>query len=111
MDAALLNQASTSATTGINSQDTYHVAIGGQYRLHPDWLLNTGFAYDSSMVKDEDRTLSLPVGSTYKFVGAQWQVRPTIALGPGYEFVYVGDLSSRKIAGPWRDRSAANSRT
>jgi long-chain fatty acid transport protein len=101
IDVALVNQASASATTAINYQDTYHVAIGGQYRLNPDWLLNTGFAYDSSMVKDEDRTLSLPVGSTYKFgLGAQWQVRPTIALGFSYEFVYLGDLSISQNRGP-----------
>ena len=94
VDVALVNQASTSATTAINYQDTYHMAIGGQYRLNPDWLLNAGFAYDSSMVKDEDRTLSVPVGSTYKFgLGVQWQVRPTIALGFSYELSYSGDLS------------------
>ena len=109
IDVALVNQASASATTAINYQDTYHVAIGGQYRLNPDWLLNTGFAYDSSMVKDEDRTLSLPVGSTYKFgLGAQWQVRPTIALGFSYEFVYLGDLvclaKSRALGGTGQRR-------
>jgi len=64
------------------------------------------------MVKDEDRTLSMPVGATYKFgLGAQWQVRPTIALVFCYEFVYVVICLYRKIEGPWRDRSAANSRT
>ena len=33
-------------------------------------------------------------------VGAQWQVRPTIALGLCYEFVYVGDLSVSQNRGP-----------
>ena len=101
VDVTLVNQASTSATTAINYQDTYHVAIGGQYRLKPNWLLNAGFAYDTSMVKDVDRTLSLPVGSTYKFgLGTQWQVKPKIALGFSYEFVYLGDLSVSQNRGP-----------
>jgi long-chain fatty acid transport protein len=101
VDVALVNQATASATTAINYQDTYHVAIGGQYRLNPDWLLNAGFAYDTSMVKDEDRTLSLPVGSTYKFgLGAQWQVRPTVALGFSYELSYSGDISVSQNRGP-----------
>ena len=53
------------------------------------------------MVKDEDRTLSMPVGATYKFgLGAQWQVRPTIALVFSYEFVYVGYLSVSQNRGP-----------
>jgi long-chain fatty acid transport protein len=40
--------------------DTYHVGIGTQYRLNPEWLLNGGFAYDSSMVSAANRTLNAP---------------------------------------------------
>ena len=40
-------QNSPSLTTTTNYNDVYHVAIGSQYRLNPEWLLNGGFAYDS----------------------------------------------------------------
>lgn len=101
VDVSLVSQTTVSAATAINYQDTYHVAVGGQYRLNPAWLLNGGFAYDSSMVKDQDRTASLPVGTTYKFgMGVNWLMRPNIKLGFSYELSYMGDLSVSQNRGP-----------
>jgi long-chain fatty acid transport protein len=105
VDVMLVSAATTSATAVINFQDTYHVAIGGQYRLNPDWLLNGGFAYDSSMIKEQDRSFSLPVGATYKFgAGAQWQYSPAIKLGFSYELTYIGDLPISQNRGPLAGR-------
>ena len=82
-----------SLTTNIPYQDTYGVRAGARYRLTPAWLLNTGFAYDTSMVKDVDRTLSLPIGATYKFgLGAEWQPTEKYTVGLNYELTWVGDL-------------------
>jgi long-chain fatty acid transport protein len=84
----------TSLTTTSNYNDTYHVGAGTQYRLNPEWLLNGGFAYDSSMVSAADRTLALPVGATYKFgLGANWLMNPKVKLGFSYELAYMGDLA------------------
>ena len=94
VDVNLVSQdANISTTATIPYQDTYHIAIGSQYRLNQDWLLNGGFGFDSSMVKDQDRSLSLPVGAVYKFgMGAQWQFSPTTRLGFSYGLAYIGDL-------------------
>lgn len=90
---------STSLTTNVPYQDTYHVGAGGRYRLNPAWLLNAGFAYDTSMVKDADRTVSLPLGETYKFgLGAQWQATEKYDVGFNYEFTWGGDLSVTQAA-------------
>ncbi len=84
----------TSLTADLNYQDTWHGAFGAQFRASEQWLLSAGVAYDSSPVTDEDRTLSLPVGETYRFgLGAQWQVSPVVNLGAAYEFLWAGDLS------------------
>ena len=83
----------TSLTKNLNYQDTWHGAIGAQYRASEKWLLSGGFAYDTSAVKDEDRTLSLPMGQAYRFgLGAQWQVSKAINLGAAYEFMWAGDM-------------------
>ena len=82
-----------SLTTNIPYQDTYGVRAGARYRVNPQWLLNTGFAYDTSMVKDADRTLGLPIGATYKFgLGAEWQATEKHTVGLNYELTWVGDL-------------------
>ena len=83
-----------SLTTKSKYDDTYHVGIGSQYRLNPEWLLNGGFAYDSSMVSNANRSLALPTGATYKFgLGANWLKSPKVKLGFSYELAYMGDLS------------------
>jgi long-chain fatty acid transport protein len=94
-------QNSPSLTTNIDYNDTYHGGIGTQYRLNPEWLLNGGFAYDSSMVSAANRQLALPVGATYKFgMGADWLMNQNLKLGFSYELAYSGDLSVSQNRGP-----------
>ena len=94
-------QNNPSLTTTTNYNDTYHVAVGTQYRLNPEWLLNGGFAYDSSMVSAANRSLALPTGATYKFgMGANWLMSPKIKLGFSYELAYMGDMAVSQNRGP-----------
>jgi len=93
--------ASPSLTTAIDYNDTYHVAVGTQYRLNPEWLLNTGLAYDSSMVSAANRSVALPVGATYKWgLGANWLMSEKVKLGLSYEVSYMGDLAIDQNRGP-----------
>jgi long-chain fatty acid transport protein len=71
-------------TTSINFQDTYHVALGNRFRINPSWLINTGFAWDSSMLKDQDRSVSLPIGQQFRF-------------GLGTELQASSSLTSRSV--------------
>lgn len=90
-----------SLTTDIDYQDTYHVAIGNRYRLNQAWLINTGFAWDSSMTKNNNYTVSLPVGQAYRFgIGAEWQASPKLNVAFSYEFTYGGDLPVNQNRGP-----------
>ena len=90
-----------SLTTNIDFDDVYHVGFGSQYKLNPEWLLNSGFAYDSSMVSAAHRPLALPTGASYKFgLGAYWLKSPTVKLGFAYEVAYLGDLAVSENRGP-----------
>jgi long-chain fatty acid transport protein len=94
-------QLNPSLTTTSNYDDTYHVGVGSQYRLNPEWLLNGGFAYDSSMVSAANRSLALPSGATYKFgMGANWLKSPNVKLGFSYELSYIGDMAVSQNRGP-----------
>jgi len=82
-----------SLTKELDYQDTWHGAVGAQYRVAENWLLSAGFAYDSSAVNDANRTVALPMGETYRFgVGAQWQVSRAITLGAAYQLAWIGDM-------------------
>jgi len=92
--------ASPSLTTTSNYNDTYHVAVGTQYRLNPKWLINSGLAYDSSMVSAANRSLAMPVGATYKWgLGANWLMSEKVKLGFSYEVAYMGDMSVNQNRG------------
>jgi long-chain fatty acid transport protein len=83
----------TSLTADLDYQDTWHAAVGAQYRISENWLLSTGFAYDSSAVDDANRTVTLPMDETYRLgLGAQWQVSQAISLGAAYELAWIGDM-------------------
>ena len=84
----------TRLTKELNYRDTWHGALGGQYRVSEGWLLSAGVAYDSSAVNDANRTVALPMGETYRIgLGAQWQVSQAISLGAAYQLAWVGDMS------------------
>jgi long-chain fatty acid transport protein len=93
--------ATPSLTTSINYQDTFHVALGNRYRVTEAWLINSGFAWDSSMLKDQDRTVTLPIGQQFRFgLGAEWQANPKLNVAFSYELAYGGDLPVNQNRGP-----------
>ena len=77
----------------LNYQDTFHGALGAQYRASDKWLFSGGVAYDSSAVDDEQRTVTLPMGQAWRFgVGAQYQLTEKLNMGAAYTFMWGGDL-------------------
>jgi long-chain fatty acid transport protein len=95
----------SSLTLDRNYKDTWHVAVGAQYRVADPWLLTAGVAYDSSMVDDEDRTPDLPLGEAWRFgLGARYDRSKNLALGVGYTFLWSGDLDMDVNRGPLAGR-------
>jgi long-chain fatty acid transport protein len=93
VDVGVDSATPTSLTANLNYQDTWHGAIGAQYRASEKWLLSAGVAYDSSAVSDANRTLSAPMGQAYRFgLGAQWQISEKVNLGAAYEFMWGGNM-------------------
>lgn len=82
-----------SLTTNLNYDDTWQIAAGMQYKVSPEFLLSAGFAYDSSMVSDGNRTVSAPVASQYRYAfGGQYQWNEHIRTGLAYEFLWMGKM-------------------
>lgn len=81
-------------TADLNYEDTWHVAVGAQYKLTETWQLTGGVAYDSSAVDDASRTVTMPMGEAWRFgAGVKWQVSDAINLGAAYEFLWAGDMA------------------
>ena len=80
-------------------KDTWHTALGVQYRPTEQWRLNAGVAFDSTPYKDQsDVALSLPTGDEWRFgTGAQYQLTPASNIGFAVEYLH---MQSGKVATP-----------
>ena len=82
-----------SITTDLDFKDTWHGALGAQYRINDPWLLNFGIAYDSKFQDGSDVSPLLPINSSWRFgVGTQHQVSKTFFWGVAAEYQYGGTL-------------------
>jgi long-chain fatty acid transport protein len=80
-------------------KDTWHTALGVQYRPAEEWRLNAGVAFDSTVYKDQsDAALTLPTGDEWRFAtGAQYQLSQASNIGIAVEYLH---MQSSKIQSP-----------
>ena len=84
----------TSVTKNLEYKDTWHVALGAQYRYSEPWLVNFGMAYDS---KFQSGTVSplLPVNDAWRFgAGAEQRLSKNNFWGFAGEYIYGGTLDT-----------------
>ena len=78
-----------------NWKDTWKFAAGVHYRPVDKWLLQLGFAYDTSPVDKEDRTPDMPIDRQIRYAtGAQYKWSDRFSTGA--QFVYA-DYGKAKI--------------
>lgn len=72
-------------------KDTWHGAVGVQYRPTPQWRLNTGVAFDSSPYESQsDVALTLPTGDEWRFgTGAQYQITQASNIGIAVSYLHM----------------------
>jgi long-chain fatty acid transport protein len=94
------NTLSSSTTLDANFQDTWHTALGARYRLDPRWSVSAGFAYDSSPVRNSDRSIVLPLDRQYRYaLGVQYDLRKDLTLGAAYEYLDAGSAPVDQTGG------------
>jgi long-chain fatty acid transport protein len=88
-----ITDTSVNTTTNLDFKDTWHGALGAQYRMSDPWLLSAGVAYDSAMLDDKQRNPVMPVGDTWRFaLGGQYFWTPKVTLSGAYELAWSGNL-------------------
>jgi len=82
-----------SLTTNANFDDTWHVALGAQYRISEPWLLNFGVAYDSAFQDSASVSPALPANAAWRFgVGVDNQASKSFNWGVATTYAYGGTL-------------------
>jgi len=111
VDVGINSSNPTTLTTSSDYNDTWHVALGVQYRpaMETPWTFSAGVAYDSSAVDDDKRTVTFPMGEAWRFaLGVQYAVNPAMTVGFAYELVWGGDMSVDQQRGPLAGRVAGD---
>lgn len=92
LDTVPVSTARGSLSAPLGFKDTYKVLAGVHYRLRDDWLLQTGFGWDSSPLDGSDRTTALPIDQQLRFAfGAVHDLTDDIDLGLNFVYVNLGD--------------------
>ena len=65
------------ATLPRNWEDTYHYAVGADYRLDRHWTLRAGVAYDTDPTDAKDRTADMPMDEQYRYAAGFDYLRDT----------------------------------
>ena len=88
-----------------NWKDTYKLAGGLHYRPTQPWLLQAGFAWDSSPVDAKDRTADMPMDRQFRYaVGTQYQWSERLNLGANFTYADYGKakINSNNLKGDYR---------
>ncbi|HCB5520628.1 TPA: outer membrane protein transport protein [Salmonella enterica subsp. enterica serovar Poona] len=72
-------------------KDSWHAALGVQYRPTEQWRLNAGVAFDSTIYQlQSDVSLSVPTGDEWRFAtGAQYQMTPQSNIGFAVSYLHM----------------------
>ncbi len=101
IDVSIDSDTSTTATQDLGYDDTWHFALGAQYRIDEPWLFSIGAAYDSSPADSaKKRTPALPFDRQIRFgTGLQYELNSNVTLGTAYEYLDLGDANINRTGG------------
>lgn len=81
-------------------KDTWHGAVGLQYRVTPIWLLNVGVGYDSIFQDTVSIPVAIPGNSAWRYgIGSQFEASKCVDVGVAFEYLYGGtmDVNSHSL--------------
>jgi long-chain fatty acid transport protein len=101
IDVSIDSDTSKSATQDLGYDDTWHFALGSQYRIAKPWLLSIGAAYDTSPADSaKKRTPAMPFDRQYRLAaGLQYEINPDVTLGAAYQYLDLGDANINRTGG------------
>ncbi len=101
-ELTLRSTTSTTFLQDLEYNDTWHFALGSQYRFADSWLWSVGFAYDTSPLDDfNNRTPDLPLDRQIRIgTGIQYDWNEDLTVGAAYEYADLGEAEIKQTGGP-----------
>ncbi|MCS0402355.1 OmpP1/FadL family transporter [Vibrio diabolicus] len=78
-------------TLNVETQDTYQIALGTQYKLNEKMMWNAGFAFDTSMYESQSNgDITVPTGKAYRIgTGIDYTLDSENSIGFAFEAVLM----------------------
>ena len=100
-DLTLRSTTSTTFTQDLDYDDTWHFALGAQYRFADPWLWSFGVAYDTSPADEDTRTPDVPLDRQIRIgTGIQYDWNEDVTVGAAYAYVDTGKAKIDQDGGP-----------
>ena len=97
-----------STVVGRSYRDSWHLAIGTQYRASPKLLWQAGVGYDSSALNERKRTFNTSLAETWRLAsGISYAYDRDTELNLNYAFTWMGDMPGTQ-SGAGKDRFGAS---
>jgi long-chain fatty acid transport protein len=92
MDEIVLSTNSGGVALPYDWHDTYHSALGADYRLYDLWTLRAVLAYDTSPTKKNDRTADMPIDEQFRYaIGADYLRKSGMKVSGSLVYADYGD--------------------
>jgi len=113
IDVSIKSSTSRSATNDLGYDDTWHFALGIEYRIAEPWLFSIGAAYDTSPASSaKKRSPALPLDEQIRVgTGVQYQISQDVILGAAYEYLDLHDGNMDLSGGNLRGDLKGNFKT
>jgi long-chain fatty acid transport protein len=84
--------ANISAALPLKYRDTWYIGAGVNFKVNDEWTVQTGFRYDSSALKDGDRTTALPSDRIWTLgIGGLYDFSEKLKIGLGFSWSDLGN--------------------
>jgi long-chain fatty acid transport protein len=93
------------ASIPLKFRDTWYLGLGGYYQLNDEWTLQSGFRYDSSALKDTNRTTMLPVDRVWTLAaGGLYDYSEKLKIGFAFSWSNLGSapVNNARVKGKYR---------
>ncbi len=95
------------ALTGVETEDTYHIAIGSRYQVNEKIVWNAGLAFDSSLYASQSAgDFTIPTGDSVRIgTGMEYALNQAGTLGFAFEVVLVdsSEVQAAEVSGSFND--------
>jgi long-chain fatty acid transport protein len=82
-------------------ENTFAIAVGGQYKVDDAWTVRTGFQYDQTPTNDRFRTTAIPDGDRYWLsAGASYDLSERFTIDVAYTHVFVSETDIDVVTEP-----------